>query len=123
MTSKRDFSGLCALVLTVVVVIVAARVLPCLGSSYAEGVGYACWWDGIREVPFPDEDINRYVGRVIDWSVFLELIRLVDERYPGHGVTVYFKSIEAEWVDLGGDTWEGRFDKVLLISFLDRGPC
>lgn len=99
----------------------------CLDSGEAELQKemdeFECWVCGVRGVPFPDDDINRYVGQVVDPSVISEIDRLVEERYPGHYTTFTFKIIdnETEWIYLGDNTWEFRPHKMLLTSYLDHG--
>jgi len=112
------------LTLLAVPVLIALLAIPCSASDRAQPQD-ECWICGVKGVPFPDEDINRYVGQVIDPSIILELTLLVQERYPGHCTSFTAKPIEYEEYhvkDRGGQ-WEVmcQFHKILLISFLDHG--
>lgn len=103
----------------------ACLTVPYLASSPAvsEPSEDECWICGVKGVPFPDDDINRYVGQVVEPGVVAELGRLVDERYPGHCISFSFKIIEeeTEWISLGGDQWEFRPKRFILTSFFDHG--
>jgi len=112
------------LTLLAVPLIMALLAIPCLASDTTQPQD-ECWICGVKGVPFPDEDINRYVGQVINASVISEINRLVQERYPGHYTSFTFKPIEYEEYhvkDRGGQ-YEvmGQFHKILLVSYLDHG--
>ncbi|MBW1932312.1 MAG: hypothetical protein JRI56_04680 [Deltaproteobacteria bacterium] len=107
----------------VVSVLMALLVIPCFASN-TEQFQDESWLCGVRGVPFPDEEINRYVGQVIDPSIILELTLLVEERYPGHCTSIEGKTVEGETIETiyrGEKTTFIHFHKILLISFLDHG--
>lgn len=111
----------------IVGVLIASYLIPCSHSNSApeDSEVDECWICGVKGVPFPDEDINRYVGQIVDWSIVVKLDRLVDERYPGHCTSLTLKPIEYEEFhvkDRGGqDTVMIHVHKVLLGAFLDHG--
>lgn len=76
-------------------------------------------------VPFPDEEINSYIGKVYHGSVIGEIGRLIEEKYPGHQPLIKFKVIESEerWgIDRGGQpTLYIHFQKILIVEILDCG--
>jgi len=104
----------------------ACCIVPCFCADSAPPNSQeenGCWVCGVRGVPFPDEDINRYVGHVVDPGVIAEIGRIVEERYPGHYISFSFKMIENEtnWIPLGDNNREVHFNKILLTSCLDHG--
>jgi hypothetical protein len=124
------------LTILAVKVLIVLLAVPCFASDTAQPQDECfasdtaqpqdeCWICGVKGVPFPDEDINRYVGQVVDWSMIAELDRLVDERYPGHCTSLTFKPIEYEEFHVkdrcGQDTVMIHLHKVLLGAFLDHG--
>jgi hypothetical protein len=92
-------------------------------SSDKAGGEDECYICGVRGVPFPDEEINRYIGRIIDTSLISEIDCMVEEKYPGHYTSFTFEILDAEteWNYLGDDTWQIHFKKVRLINYLDHG--
>ena len=76
--------------------------------------------NGVRGVPFPDEDINRYLGKVVDARVMLEIQRLIDERYPGHRISITGRDVEMEPIEVGGRRLF-KFRKAIIYEVLDHG--
>ncbi|MCS7364004.1 MAG: hypothetical protein NDF54_01010 [archaeon GB-1867-035] len=76
--------------------------------------------------PFPDEEINKYIGKVVDASVLNEIAMLIEKKYPDHLFAIIFKIIEADtrWItDRGGQpTYEIKAHKILIASIVDWGP-
>lgn len=90
-----------------------------LASSEPQEEDKCEWWvKGVPGVLVPDEDINRYFGKVVDAKVIGEIARLIDERYPGHPFVIEFKPIDREtaFIPLGDSTWVIRPRKVLLVK-------
>ena len=98
-------------------------------SSNSDEGGYGDDWyrrHGVPvPMPFPDEDINRYIGKIGPASMIKEICLLIEERYPGHCPLIEFKMIEADqkWIiDRGGQrTLAIHFLKIQITEILGHG--
>lgn len=110
------------LILIAIPVMMALFTLPCFASDTAEPQE-ECWICGVKGVPFPDEDINRYVGQIIDPDIISKINHLVEERYPGHSTSFTFKMLdsETECIYLEDGKIMSRPHRMLLTSYLDHG--
>ncbi|MFB0543718.1 MAG: hypothetical protein ACETVR_02945 [Candidatus Bathyarchaeia archaeon] len=75
------------------------------------------YWE--RCIPFPDEDINKYVGKVVDASKLGEIGGLIKEKYGTRSYSIEFYEIEAELIQKDNKLI-GHISKVLITNILDQ---
>jgi len=76
-------------------------------------------------VPFPDEEIQQYIGKEIDMSTMKEINNFITSKYPDHISSITFREIETEEHEGLGPEGEPilwvRVNKLELIEVLDYG--
>lgn len=76
-------------------------------------------------VPFPDKEIQQYVGKEIGIDVMKEINEFITSKYPDHVSSITFREIEAEENEGIGPMGEPvlwvKVTKLELIEALDYG--
>jgi len=83
------------------------------------------WIQANEPKPFPDDEINQYIGKVVDPKVLNDIANLIESKYPDHIFGIKFKIIDKEehWItDRGGQhTLVIKLKRILIAGIYDEG--